>query len=146
MDFDKAIASLKEKYGTKVTVLQLPIGQGLNFKGIFDVIEMKAYGFDGKKMKEIDAPDDVKAQAEEIREAIIENAAENDEALMEKFFEGEELTKEDILKGLKVGIAEGDVVPVFLARLLRPWVFRCCWTTSSVLPSPIRKSALPAKR
>jgi elongation factor G len=114
VDFDKAIASLKEKYGTKVTVLQLPIGQGLNFKGIFDVIEMKAYGFDGKKMKEIDAPDDVKAQAEEIREAIIENAAENDEALMEKFFEGEELTKEDILKGLKVGIAEGDVVPVFL--------------------------------
>jgi elongation factor G len=75
---------------------------------------MKGYGFDGKKIKEIDAPEDVKAKAAEIREAIIENAAENDEALMEKFFEGEELTKEDILKGLKVGIAEGDVVPVFL--------------------------------
>ena len=114
VDFDKAVQSLKDKYGTKVTVLQLPIGQGLSFKGIFDVIEMKAYGFDGKKVKEIDAPADVKAQAEELREAIIENAAENDEALMEKFFEGEVLSKEDILKGLKVGIAEGDVVPVFL--------------------------------
>lgn len=114
VDFDIVVDSLKEKYGTKITVLQLPIGQGLDFKGIFDVIDMKGYGFDGKKIKEIDAPEDVKAKAAEIREAIIENAAENDEALMEKFFEGEELTKEDILKGLKVGIAEGDVVPVFL--------------------------------
>ncbi len=114
VDFDKALQTLKDKYGTRVTVLQLPIGQGLNFKGIYDVIEKKAYAFDGKKVKEMEAPADIAAKAEEIREAIIENAAENDEALMEKFFEGEELSKDDILKGLKVGIASGDVVPVFL--------------------------------
>jgi elongation factor G len=114
VDFDKALQTIKDKYGTRVAVLQLPIGQGLNFKGIYDVIEKKAYAFDGKKIKEMEAPSDIAARAEEIREAIIENAAENDEALMEKFFEGEELSKDDILKGLKVGIASGDVVPVFL--------------------------------
>lgn len=114
VDFDKVIDGLKDKYGTRVTVMQLPIGQGLNFKGILDVIDMKAYEFDGKKVKPVDVPADLKDKASEIREAIIENAAENDETLMEKFFEGEELSKEDIIKGLKVGIQAGDAVPVFL--------------------------------
>ncbi len=114
VDFDKAIDSLKDKFGPRVTVMQLPIGQGLNFKGILDVIDMKSYEFDGKKVKPVDVPADLKAKASEIREAIIENAAENDETLMEKFFEGEELSKEDIIKGLKVGIEAGDVVPVFI--------------------------------
>lgn len=114
VDFDKAIDSLKDKFGPRVTVMQLPIGQGLNFKGILDVIDMKAYEFDGKKVKSVDVPADLKDKASEIREAIIENAAENDETLMEKFFEGEELSKEDIIKGLKVGIEAGDVVPVFI--------------------------------
>jgi len=113
-DFDKAVASLKDKYGTHVTLMQLPIGQGLDFKGIVDVVDMKAYEFDGKTAKEIDVPADLADQAAEIREAIIENAAENDEELMEKYFEGEELTKEDIKKGLREGIIEGDVVPVFI--------------------------------
>jgi len=145
-DFDKVVDSLKEKYGTKITVLQLPIGQGLNFKGIFDVIELKGYGFDGKKVKEIDAPEDVKAKAAEIREAIIENAAENDEALMEKFFEGEELTKEDILKGLKVGIAEGDVVPVFLgAAAPALGVSLLLDNIVEFLPSPDKKIRITGK-
>lgn len=114
VDFDKVVDGLKEKYGTHITVMQLPVGQGLSFKGILDVIEMKAYAFDGKKHKPMDVPADLAQKAAKIREAIIENAAENDEALMEKYFEGQELTKEDIIKGLKMGIASGDVVPVFI--------------------------------
>ncbi len=114
VDFDKALDSLKNKYGTRITPMQLPIGQGLNFKGILDVVDMKAYEFDGKKVKLIDVPADLKDKASEIREAIIENAAENDETLMEKFFAGEELSKDDIIKGLKVGIEAGDAVPVFI--------------------------------
>ncbi len=114
VDFDKVIEALREKFGTHITVMQLPVGQGLSFKGILDVIEMKAYAFDGKKHKSIDVPADLAEEAAKIREAIIENAAENDESLMEKYFEGQELTKDDIIKGLKIGIASGDVVPVFL--------------------------------
>ena len=114
VDFDKAVDTLKDKYSTRITILQLPIGQGLGFKGVVDVIDMKAYSFAGKDVKEIAVPADLADKAAEIREAIIENAAENDEELMEKYFEGETLTKQDILKGLKEGIAEGDVVPVFI--------------------------------
>ena len=114
VDFDQAVASLKDKYGTHVTVMQLPIGQGLDFKGIVDVIDMKAYEFDGKKTKEVAIPDDLADKVSSIREEIIENAAENDEELMEKFFEGEELSKDDIIKGLKEGLLAGDVVPVFI--------------------------------
>ena len=114
VDFDKAVATLSDKYGAHITVMQLPIGQGLDFKGIVDVLEMKAYLFDGKGVKPTDVPDNLKDKASSIREAIIENAAENDEALMEKYFEGEELTKEDIVKGLREGILEGDVIPVFI--------------------------------
>lgn len=114
VDFDKALDSLKNKYGTRITPMQLPIGQGLGFKGILDVLDMKAYEFDGKKVKSVDVPANLKDKAAEIREAIIENAAENDETLMEKFFGGEELSKDDIIKGLKVGIATGGLVPVFI--------------------------------
>ena len=89
-------------------------GKGSIFKGVVDVLEMKAYLFDGKGVKPTDVPDDLKDKASSIREAIIENAAENDETLMEKYFEGEELTKEDIVKGLREGILEGDVIPVFV--------------------------------
>ena len=114
VDFDKAVNSLSDKYGAHITIMQLPVGQGLDFKGIVDVLEMKAYMFDGKKVKEAEVPDDLKDKASSIREAIIENAAENDEALMEKYFEGEELTKEDIVMGLREGIVDGDVIPVFI--------------------------------
>ena len=115
VEFEKSLDSLKEKYGTHITLLQLPIGQGLDFKGVVDIIDMKAYEFGDGKDKEIDIPAELADQAAEIREAIIENAAENDEELMEKYFEGEELTKQDIVKGLKEGIVDGDVVPVFVA-------------------------------
>ncbi len=114
VDFDKVVDGLKEKYTTHITVMQLPIGQGLDFKGIVDVVEMKAYMFDGKKLKEAEIPADMADKARSIRDAIIENAAENDETLMEKYFEGEELSREDIMKGLKEGIVSGDVVPVFI--------------------------------
>ncbi len=114
VDFEKAVDSLKEKYGTHITIMQLPIGHGPSFTGIVDVIDMKAYEFSGKTVKEIPVPEDLAAQAASIREAIIENAAENDEELMEKYFDGQELTKEDIVKGLREGIVEGDVVPVFV--------------------------------
>ena len=113
-DFDEAFASLKDKYGTRITLMQLPIGEGLDFKGIVDVIDMKAFEFAGKGVKEVEIPADLKERAAAIREEIIENAAENDEALMEKYFDGQELTKQDIVMGLKEGIVEGDVVPVFI--------------------------------
>lgn len=114
VNYDKAFATLKDKYGVKITPVQIPIGDGLDFKGIIDIIEMKAYDVTSAKSKEMPIPDDLKAKVEELRNGIVENAAENDEELLEKFFGGEELTKNDIVKGLKEGIEQGDVVPVFV--------------------------------
>jgi elongation factor G len=114
VNYDKAFATLKDKYGVKITPIQIPIGDGLDFKGIIDVIDMKAYDVTSAKSKEIPIPNDLKAKAEEIRNGIVENAAENDEELLEKFFSGEDLTKDDIVKGLQEGIEQGDVVPVFV--------------------------------
>lgn len=114
VNFENVLNGLKDKFGPAITPMQLPIGEGLSFKGVIDILDLKAYQFEGKSLKPIDMPADLKEKAASIRESIIENAAENDEELMEKFFGGEELTKEDIVKGLRVGIAAGDAVPVFL--------------------------------
>jgi len=114
VNFKNTFDQLKEKYGPSMTLMQLPIGEGLSFKGVIDILDNKAYQFDGKSLKPIDIPANMADEVASIREGIIENAAENDEELMEKFFGGEELSKEDIVKGLKDGIAAGDTVPVFL--------------------------------
>lgn len=113
-NFKKCLDELKNKFGTAITPLQIPIGDGLNFKGVVDIIDNKAYELSNKKAKEIPVPAELESEVSSIREAIIENAAENDEELMEKFFGGEELSKDDIIKGLKLGIQSGSAVPVLV--------------------------------
>ena len=146
VNYDKAFATIKDKYGVKITPVQIPIGNGPDFKGIVDVIEMKAYDVTAKQSKEIPIPDDLKSKAEEIRNAIVENAAENDEELLEKFFGGEELTKEDIVKGLKVGIDVGDVAPVFVcSATANMGVDLLMDNIIAFLPSPDRANPVKAK-
>ncbi|MGE5632799.1 MAG: elongation factor G [Caulobacteraceae bacterium] len=111
-NFSKALTQLREVFGNKVVPFTLPIGAELNFKGIVDLIDMKAKTREGNKTVEGDIPADLKGEADEYRGMIIEAAAQTDEALMEKYFGGEELTKEEIVKGLRLGVIGGDVVPV----------------------------------
>jgi len=119
-DFTKTAGQLKDKFGAAITVVQLPIMDGMTFKGYVDIVENAAYEFDPKgAAKKVDIPAALESEVETLREALVENAAANDEELMEKFFEGEELSKEDILKGLLEGIAQCDVVPVFAASALQ---------------------------
>lgn len=112
--YEKCLNELKAKYGAPITPLQLPIGEGLGFKGICDVLTKKGYAFDGKKVTEIPVPAEVLSEVDALRDSIMENAASADEELMEKFFEEMELSTEDTLRGLKAGIAAGTVVPVFI--------------------------------
>ncbi len=144
--YEKAFATIKDKYGVKITPVQIPIGDGLDFKGIVDIIEMKAYDVTGKQSKEMPIPDDMKARVEEMRSEIVENAAENDEELLEKFFGGEALTKDDIVKGLKTGIDEGDVVPVFVGSAAgNMGVDLLMDNILSFMPSPDRANPVKAK-
>ena len=114
-DYVKTVAALGTKYTSSITAVQMPIMKDGKFEGIVDIIGMKAYLFDGQNVKEADIPAECSADAEGLREALVENAAGNDEELMEKFFDGQELSTDDILKGLRAGILQGNIAPVFVS-------------------------------
>ncbi len=111
--FLKVVEQLKEAFGNKIVPFALPIGSEADFKGAVDIIDMKAKVREGNKTVVGDVPANLKDEAEEYRNTIIEAAAQTDEELMEKYFNGEELSREEIVKGLRLGVISGDVVPVF---------------------------------
>ena len=111
-NFLKVYGAIREKFGTSAVALQLPIVESGAFKGYVDIVTMKAKLFDGKGEKEAEIPAAISGEAESMREALIEAAAESDESLMEKYFEGEELSQGEIVAGLCAGVREGIVTPV----------------------------------
>ena len=111
-NFMKVYGTIREKFGPSAVAIQIPIVEGGAFKGYVDIVTMKAKMFDGKGEKETAIPSALSGDAESIREALIEAAAESDETLMEKFFEGEELSQEEIVAGLCTGVRAGIVTPV----------------------------------
>ncbi|MDL2234920.1 elongation factor G [Christensenellaceae bacterium OttesenSCG-928-L17] len=111
-NFMKTYEAITAKFGPSCVAIQLPIVEGGVFKGYVDIIDMKAKLFDGKGEKSADIPAALQAEAEALREALIEAAAESDEALMGKYFEGEELSQEEIRKGVCAGVRDGGVTPI----------------------------------
>jgi elongation factor G len=117
-DFFKAVKEIKEVFGDKATPVHLPIGSAETFRGIVDLMAEKAHQFqdDGSgKAEEIDLPGDLAELVENQREQIIERIAESDDALLERYLEGEELTREELLNGLRSGCIAGDIVPITCA-------------------------------
>ncbi len=112
VSFDKVLGLLRDKFGSSVVPLILPIGEGPAFKGVVDIVAMKAFEGAGKTMKEIPVPADMKDAVDAAREIVKEAAAGTSEALMEKFFEEGELTDEEMLAGLSAGALDGTLVPV----------------------------------
>lgn len=95
--------------------VQLPIGSEDSFKGIVDLISLKAYVYEGDQMgqfKKTQPPAEMEEEIQQYREKLIEIAAETDDSLIEKFLEGEALSDEEIINGLKIGIYEGNFIPV----------------------------------
>ena len=114
-DFYACVEQMKTRLGANPVPIQLPIGAEDNFQGIVDLIKMKAFIHKddlGKDIEECDIPEDMKADAEKYRAAMIEAAAEQDDDLMMKYLEGEELTADEIKKGLRKGTIANTVVPV----------------------------------
>jgi elongation factor G len=119
-NFDNCMEHLHDHFGAGVHALQLPIGSGDAFRGVIDLVEMKAYQFDrdGNATKPVDFPADLKARAEASRKDLMEAAAESDEALMEKYLETESLSEEEFRTGLTAGIRAAAVFPVLCAAPL----------------------------
>lgn len=112
-DFHKAIASVEEHSSTRLIKVQLPWGGKQDFKGIIDLLSMKAYKADGKTAEDI--PADLQNAAEEAHLILVEAAAEGDDSLLEKYLESGKLAPEEIIKGLTAVIRKGDFVPVFVS-------------------------------
>jgi len=104
---------VQSELGRSCVALFLPIGSQDSFQGVVDLVEQKAYL--GEKGEEGAIPGDMSGEVEAERAQLMETAAENDEDLLEAFLENGELTVEEIRKGLAIGIASGDLVPVFAA-------------------------------
>lgn len=112
-DFYKAFNGLVAKFGTAMCPVAVPVITDGKVVGYYNMIDDNAYTYDGVHKKESDIIHDDTARFEAIKEVFSEAVAGADDELMEKYFDGEPLTKEDKIKGLSIGMAQGTVVPVF---------------------------------
>ncbi len=116
------INTMKERLGAKPVLMQLPIGREDTFKGIIDVLRQKAYMYGndlGTDIKEVEIPEDMKAQAAEYFEKLVEAAADYDENVMLKFLEGEKPTEEELIRAIRKGTIAIEIFPVFLGSALK---------------------------
>src|SRR5918992_5873987 len=113
-DFGAALDSARSTFSRAIVPFTLPIGQEANFKGVVDVVHLKAYEFDASgKAKEIPIPETGRDVVDRERERLIEVIAESDDALMEKYFEQGTLPEEDIVPNISKAIAASRLCPVF---------------------------------
>ena len=114
-DFYNVVGMMKDRLKCNAVPIQLPIGAEDTFRGIVDLIEMKAdiyYDDLGKDMRVEEIPDEMKEKAQEYHDALIEAVAEQDEELMNKYLEGEEITVEEIKAVLRKATIDNEIVPV----------------------------------
>jgi elongation factor G len=113
-NFDKVIESLKQTYGNTAIIVQFPVTTGGGFNSLIDIVKMKMFRYpsEGGKPEIVDIPADQADRAEELRNELIEAAAENDETLMEIFFDKGTLSEEEMLTGIRLGIKSRNMFPV----------------------------------
>jgi elongation factor G len=114
-DFFRALESLKSTFGQHVVATEIPIGSEHEVSGVIDLIDMKAYHYDGDgrdNCGEVPIPDELQTQAEEYREKLMDEVSESSDALMERYLEGEEISHDEIVTALKDGTNHGAIFPV----------------------------------
>jgi len=111
IDYEKVVADIKNLLSENATMIQFPIGQGPDFKGIVDLLTGKAYTYAGGKRTDIAIPDNIKSKVYSMKKELLESIASSDENLMEKFFE-DNLTQEDINNGFLNAVKSGQIYPI----------------------------------
>ncbi|UCH85911.1 MAG: elongation factor G [Dehalococcoidia bacterium] len=109
-DFHQTLSQLQGMFGQKCVAFQLPLGAQADFRGVVDLLTMKAYV--GEKGEAQEVPEELIEQAASLREKLVEAAAETDDALITKYLEGEDLTEDELRQGLKTGVCQGSLIPV----------------------------------
>lgn len=115
-NFFKVYDQVRDRLRTNAVPAQIPIGSEDQFRGVVDLVRMRAYLYTndlGTDIQETDIPEDMLEIAEEFRNKLVESAAETDDELIEKYLGGEELTEAEIRTALRKGTIEGKIVPVF---------------------------------
>ncbi len=145
-DFFNVVSMMKERLKCNAVPIQLPIGREDTFKGIIDLVEMKAYIYTndlGTNISVEEIPEDMKEIADQYRSELIEHVAEQDEALMEKYFEGEELTIEEIKATIRKSTIANTMVPVTCGTSYRnKGVQKLLDAIVDYMPSPVDVPAI----
>ena len=114
-DFFRTLESLKQAFGQHVVATEIPIGSEHEVRGVVDLIDMKAHIADGEgrgAATESEIPEELREQAQEYREKLMDEVAENSDELMERYLEGEEIEHDELIAALKKGVTEGHLFPV----------------------------------
>jgi len=117
-DYLGTVQALKAKYAGKLAPIQIPIMENGKMQGCINALQERAYLFKEGGPQEIPIPDDMKDQVEEMKAQLMETAAENDEILLEKYFETGDLTREETIRGIRIGIASVNTIPVMAGSAL----------------------------
>ena len=121
-DFYNAVSMMKERLGANAVPIQLPIGKEDDFKGVIDLMNMKAYIYNddkGTDISETEIPEDMKDQAEEYHNNMVESICETDDDLMMAYLEGEEVTIEQLQKAMRAAVCATKMVPVLCGTAYR---------------------------
>jgi elongation factor G len=114
-NFYKVYSQIRDRVRANAVPIQIPIGAENDFRGIVDLVRMRAYIYkddQGKEVEDTEIPADLQEVAEEYRTKLIESVAETDDVLTEKYLEGEELTEQEIRTALRKGTIAGTIVPL----------------------------------
>jgi elongation factor G len=145
-DFFRTLDSLKSAFGPHVVATEIPIGSEHEISGLIDLVDMKAYSYDGTardNCQEIAIPPELQAQAEEYREKLMDEVSETSDALMERYLEGDAISHEEIVAALKDGTNHGALFPVTCGVVTRNLgTNRLLDAIVEDLPSPVKHGGL----
>ncbi len=142
VDFAAVVGALQDRFGPRAVPLVWPVGEGLNFKGMANVLSGEAFATDAEgKASKIDLPADLAPILSEWKNKVAEAAAEADDTLLEKFFEAGELSPEEVQRGLRKGLAEGTLYPILaVASTKATGVPLLLDALAALSPSPAERS------
>jgi elongation factor G len=147
--FERSLESIQQLLGRMCVPIQIPIGQEKGFKGVVDLVSMKAYVSSGSgtgKFTESAVPPELEGRAKEYRDKLVESVAETDETLMEKFFDSGTLSDEELVSGLKRQITEGKLYPVVYASATENiGIAQLLNTIVSYVPDAVSRGAVTGK-
>src|SRR5438874_2077581 len=147
-DFFRSLDSLKSAFGPHAVATEIPVGREHEVSGVIDLIDMKAYSYEDasrENCKEIPIPDELQAQAQEYREKLMDEVAENSDELMERYLEGEEISHDELVTTVKKGVTEGHLFPVTCGVATKNLATnRLLDALVEDLPSPVMRGAVTA--